>query len=88
MLDTDDEVRDRATYYKNILKYNIRLDFFIINNDFDTSLPCLEQCLVDYISNSVTASDDCFLKFNLDSVQKQPSRLTGPLHSNNYFIEL
>ena len=88
MLDTDDEVRDRATYYKNILQYNIRLDFFIINNDFDTSLPCLEQCLVNYISNSVTTGDGCFLKFNLDSVQKQPSRLTGPLHSNNYFIEL
>ena len=76
-LDTDDEVRDRATYYKTILQNKIQVDVFVFN-DLDVSLASLERSLVDYVSNQ-----DCSEKFNLNSVQKQQYHAKkGPVYNN------
>ena len=76
-LDTDDEVRDRATYYKTILQNKIQVDVFVFN-DLDVSLACLERSLVDYVSNQ-----DCSEEFNLNSVQKQQYHAKkGPVSSH------
>ena len=75
--DTDDEVRDRATYYKTILQKKIQVDVFVFN-DLDVSLACLERSLVDYVSNQ-----DCSEEFNLNSVQKQQYHAKkGPVSSH------
>jgi len=76
-LDTDDEVRDRATYYKTILQNKIQVNVFVFN-DLDVSLACLERSLVDYVSNQ-----DCSEEFNLNSVQRQQYHAKkGPVSSH------
>lgn len=51
-MDTDDEVRDRATYYSTILKHQDKsLYTNYILDPLQISIPSLERCLKDYLQN-------------------------------------
>jgi len=66
-LDTDDEVRDRATYYLNILKQRKReLIENCITNPFQLSIVSLERALKDYLDK-----EDKQLAFDIKSVPIQ-----------------
>ena len=69
-------VSEKNLPYRTILQYKINLDFYV-DNTFDVSLPCLEQSLINYICNQ-----DCSMKFNLNSVQKQSYQVKkGPVQN-------
>uniref|UniRef100_A0A1B0D8I4 Clathrin/coatomer adaptor adaptin-like N-terminal domain-containing protein n=1 Tax=Phlebotomus papatasi TaxID=29031 RepID=A0A1B0D8I4_PHLPP len=54
-MDTDDEVRDRATYYLTILKASdMNLSKSYVSHDMQLSLPLLEKALKEHLNGSLT----------------------------------
>lgn len=76
-LDTDDEVRDRATYYLNILheKQRAILNTYV-SNTLNVSIIGLEKALQGYIQAAALADGNTYVPFDIKSV---------PLSTANFY---
>lgn len=79
-LDTDDEVRDRATYYLNILQAKQKSIFnTCISNSLQVSIIGLEKALHSYLQTAALDSGAATTSFDIKSVPLS----TGPLYGDS-----
>ncbi|XP_059621090.1 coatomer subunit gamma isoform X2 [Phlebotomus argentipes] len=71
-MDTDDEVRDRATYYQTILKSaDLSLSKSYVTHDMKLSLPLLERALKEHLNGALTERFDLSIVPNTAPVQEE-----------------